>query len=588
MAPPGNWLVWTYLAGRGAGKTRSGAEWIREKLQAGCGRLALIAPTAGDARDVMVEGVSGIMSVCWEGDRTDKGEVLGIPAYEPSKRRLTWANGAQAAIFSAEEPERLRGPQHDALWADELAAWADPQATWDMAMFGLRLGANPQAMVTTTPKPLPIIRELVNDPRNVLTRGSTWDNRTHLAESFFHHVVGKYEGTRLGRQELNAEILEEADGALWRRDMIRRGDVPELVRVVVGVDPPASSSGDSALAGIVVCGLGIDRRGYVLADYSGRMSPGEWGRKVVAAYDNFNADRIIAEGNQGGEMVRHTIQTVRENIPVTIVHASRGKQARAEPVAALYEQGKVDHVGSFPALEDEMCTWEPLSALPSPDRLDAMVWAMTDLAIGGGPMVYALPVEQFVCDPIRIPSTWPQVCVLDIDRTHFASVWGAWHRTTDTLYLTNEYRAPLSHLAVHVAAVKERGSWIPAIVDIEDHGRTHDAGWRLVQRLADFGLDLLVVPLDPEAGIAEIATRLTTGQLKVFSDLPIWLSQYRQFRRDEKLELVERDAHLMRATALMVLAGTDAGITENRAASGAEENTWEDFGLSGRSSSTGY
>jgi phage terminase large subunit-like protein len=231
-------------------------------------------------------------------------------------------------VFSAEEPDRLRGPQHEVFWGDEVAAWANAQDTWDMAMFGLRLGDHPRAMVTTTPKPLPIIRDLVSDPRNVVTRGTTWDNRTHLPKSFFDQVVAKYEGTRLGRQELNAEILEDADGALWRRDMIRRGHAPKMIRVVVGVDPPASSSGNSALAGIVVCGLGIDGRGYVLADYSARMSPGECGRTAVQAYDEWRADRIVAEGNQGGEMVRHTIQTVRENVPVTIVYASRAKQAR--------------------------------------------------------------------------------------------------------------------------------------------------------------------------------------------------------------------------------------------------------------------
>lgn len=399
VAPPGNWLVWTYLAGRGAGKTRSGAEWVREKVKSGAGRVALIAPTAGDARDVMVEGVSGLMSVCWAGDRTHAGETLGRPVFEPSKRRVTWANGAIATLFSAEEPDRLRGPQHMACWADELAAWQEPQDAWDMAMFGLRLGADPQAMVTTTPKPLPIVRELVKDPRNVVTRGRTWDNRANLAKTFFDKVVGKYEGTRLGRQELEGEILEEAEGALWRRDMIRNiqdrgpGGMP-MLRIVVGVDPPASSSGESALAGIVVAGLGVDRRGYVLADRSGRKSPMEWAMTAITAYDEFRADRIIAEGNQGGEMVRHTLQTIRPNIPVDIVYASRSKQARAEPVAALYEQGRVDHVGNFADLEDEFCTWAPLTGMPSPDRLDAAVWALTSLAIGGGGRVFTVPFDQ--------------------------------------------------------------------------------------------------------------------------------------------------------------------------------------------------
>lgn len=395
MAPPGDWPVWVYLAGRGAGKTRSGAEWVREKVKAGAGRVALIAPTAGDARDVMVEGVSGLMAVCWAGDRTHAGETLGRPVYEPSKRRLTWANGAIATLFSAEEPDRLRGPQHEAIWCDELAAWQDPQGAWDMAMFGLRLGSAPQAMVTTTPKPLPIVRELVRDQRNVVTRGTTYDNRRNLATAFFVQIAGKYEGTRLGRQELEGEILEEAEGALWRRDMIRNvHDRPAMLRVVVGVDPPASSGGESALAGIVVAGLGIDRRGYVLADRSGRKTPLEWAMTAITAFDEFGADRIIAEGNQGGEMVRHTLQTIRPNIPVDIVYASRSKQARAEPVAALYEQSRVDHVGNFSELEDQYCTWEPLSGDASPDRLDAAVWALTSLAIGGGGRVYAVPLDQ--------------------------------------------------------------------------------------------------------------------------------------------------------------------------------------------------
>lgn len=325
------------------------------------------------------------------------GDALGRPIYEPSKRRVTWQNGAIATLFSAEEPERLRGPQHHALWADELAAWVDAQAAWDMAMFGLRLGEHPQAMVTTTPKPLPIVRELVSGENNVVTRGTTWDNRANLARTFFDKVVGKYQGTRLGRQELEGQILEEAEGALWRREMIRSitaAQAPSMLQIVVAVDPPASSNGEAARAGIVVSGLGTDGRGYVLADRSGRKSPGEWAATAVAAFDEFEADRVVAEGNQGGEMVAHTLHTVRPSLPVETVYASRSKQARAEPVAALYEQGKVDHVGSFPELEDEMCTWEPLTGMASPDRLDALVWGLTSLAIGGGGRVFSTPLSE--------------------------------------------------------------------------------------------------------------------------------------------------------------------------------------------------
>ena len=358
---------------------------MREQVKSGVMRLHLIAPTASDARDVMVEGESGLLSVCWAGDRSISGEVLGRPSYEPSKRRLTWANGAMATLFSAEEPERLRGPQCAALWADELAAWKYIRETWDMAMFGLRLGADPRTCITTTPKPLKILREIIQDRRTVVTRGSTFENAGNLAPKFLQAIKEKYEGTRLGRQELEAELLEEAEGALWSRAMIEAsrlgGELPEMRRVVVAVDPAITSNAESDETGIIAAGLGADGRGYVLADVSGRYSPGDWAKKAVDLYKLLKADRIVAEGNQGGEMVRHTIQTESPNVPVTIVHASRGKAARAEPVAALYEQGKVSHVAGLPELEDQLVNWEPLSGMASPDRLDALVWALTELML---------------------------------------------------------------------------------------------------------------------------------------------------------------------------------------------------------------
>lgn len=387
LKPDGTlWQIWLILAGRGFGKTRTGAEWIREQVKAGADRVHLIAPTASDARDVMVEGESGLLSVCWDGDRASNGDMLGRPSYEPSKRRLTWANGAVATLFSAEEPERLRGPQAKVMWADELAAWKYLRETWDMAMFGLRLGDQPRVCITTTPKPVSLLRELIKDKRTVVTRGSTFDNAANLAPTFLQSVKDKYEGTRLGRQELHAELLEEAEGALWTRDMLEaarlKGALPEFKRVVVAIDPAVTAKAESNLTGIVVAGLGIDGRGYVLADVTGRYSPDGWAKAALRAFDHWKADRIVAEGNQGGDLVRHTIHTERRNAPVTIVHAKQGKNARAEPVQALYEQGRISHASQFAELEDQMCTWEPLGDMPSPDRIDALVWALTSLMLG--------------------------------------------------------------------------------------------------------------------------------------------------------------------------------------------------------------
>ncbi len=385
LPPPGDWRYWLFLAGRGAGKTRSGAEYVRHLVKSGYGRIGLIAPTAADARDVMVEGESGVLSTAWDRDRDHKGALVGRPLYEPSKRRLTWQNGAQGALYSAEEPERLRGPQHDALWCDELAAWRDDQDAWDMALFGLRLGTDPRCMISTTPKPKPLLRAILKDKSTVVTKASTHANRANLAGAFLDTIITKYEGTRLGRQELGGELLEEAEGALWNRGMIERartnGAAPQMRRVVVAIDPAVTAKAESNLTGVIAAGLSTEGRGYVLADVSGRYSPDGWARRAVGLYDEYRADRIVAEGNQGGDLVRHTINSVRGNLPVTIVHASRGKQARAEPVAALYEQNKIGHVGVFPELEDQMCTWEPLGDEPSPDRIDAMVWAFTHLMI---------------------------------------------------------------------------------------------------------------------------------------------------------------------------------------------------------------
>lgn len=332
--------------------------------------MNLIGATADDARDIMIEGESGILAICPPSER---------PQYVSSKRRLEWPNGATSLIFTADEPERLRGKQAMKIWADELASWRYPEA-WAQAMMGLRLGDKPQAIVTTTPRPTKLLVELTKDARNFITVGTTYENRANLASGFFDYVIKKYEGTRLGRQELNAEILTDNPGALWKRDMIDASRVvksPELERVVVGVDPTASSGGDEA--GIITAGKKGDGF-YTLADNSVSGSPNTWASAAVTAYHKYQANCIVAEKNNGGEMVEAVIKQVDPNVPVRLVWASRGKETRAEPVATMAEKGNDHHVGLFPELEDELCTWQPGNK--SPNRLDAKVWAITELMSG--------------------------------------------------------------------------------------------------------------------------------------------------------------------------------------------------------------
>lgn len=374
LAPEDDWRYWLLLAGRGFGKSRCGGEWIRERVESGkARRIALVAPTAADARDTMVEGESGILSVCPPWNR---------PVYEPSKRRLTWPNGAIALLFSAEEPDRLRGPQHDTAWCDEIAAWKYPEKTWDMLQFGLRLGDDPKAAITTTPRPIPLVKNILNDSSTHVTKGSTYENLSNLAPAFIDVIISRYEGTRLGRQELNAEILDDNPDALWTRQMIedaRISKVPNLLRIVVGVDPAVTSNEASADTGIVVAAA--DERGeyYVLGDYTIHATPKKWAQEIIAAYYKHSADRVIGEVNNGGELVEYTLRTIDSNVSYRSVRASRGKQTRAEPISALYEQGKVHHVGSFPALEDQMCDWIPGEG-SSPDRVDALCWSLSELS----------------------------------------------------------------------------------------------------------------------------------------------------------------------------------------------------------------
>jgi len=373
LAPPDPWSIWLIKAGRGWGKTRVGAEWVRH-MKDSVGRIALIGPTAADVRDVMVDGDSGIIPISPPWDK---------PEYQPSKRRVVWQNGSVAYMYSADEPERLRGPQHGAAWCDEAGSWRYPD-TWDMMMFGLRLGKNPKVAVTTTPRPTPMLKQIQSAPNVVITRGTTYENRANLAASFFDSIITKYEGTRLGRQELEGHDLDDSPGAMWNRDQIDKFRIRkalEMVRIVVAIDPAVTSKDDSDETGIVVVGKDEFGHAYVLEDCSIKGTPDEWGRAAIQAMNRHQADRIVAEVNQGGDMVRYVLETIDKNVPVKMVRASRGKVSRAEPVSALYEQGKVHHVGVFHKLEDQMCTWEP--GMPSPDRMDAMVWGMTELMLAG-------------------------------------------------------------------------------------------------------------------------------------------------------------------------------------------------------------
>ena len=389
--PEGEWFVWLILAGRGWGKTRTGAEYIKAALLANPGwHAAIVAETIADARDTMIEGEeSGLLRLFADSDLRG-GSVE--TAWNRSMGELYLANGSKAKTYSAEKSGLLRGPQHHVAWCDESAKWPDAprgteeDTTWSNLMFGLRLGHDPKCVVTTTPKPFKLIRELIAAPSTAVTIGTTYENLGNLAPAFATEVITKYEGTRLGRQELLAELLDDVPGAAWMRadiDTHRVTAAPELTRIVVGVDPSVTSKSDSAECGIIVAGLGVDGHGYVLADHSRRDTPKAWATEAVTAYHAHNADRLVAEVNNGGEMVELTVHTIDTNVSYKPVHAQKGKAARAEPIASLYEQGKVHHVGRFDELEDQQCSYIP--GAESPDRLDALVWALTELMLAAQP-----------------------------------------------------------------------------------------------------------------------------------------------------------------------------------------------------------
>jgi phage terminase large subunit-like protein len=398
LAPNGApWLTWLMIGGRGAGKTRAGAEWVRAQALGhaplACEtarRIALVGETEHDVREVMIEGVSGILSVHPHHER---------PVWMPSRKRLEWYNGAVAQVFSAEDPESLRGPQFSCAWSDEMAKWRYAEATFDMLQFGLRLGSQPRQMITTTPRPTALLKRLMGDPTTVTTRAATVSNAFNLAPTFLQSVMSRYAGTRLGRQELDGEIIEDRPDALWSRGLLeqcRVREAPPLQRIVVAVDPPVSSGKRADSCGIVAAGISDSGIVYVLADDTvSSVTPTAWANKAIALWRRLQADALVVEVNQGGEMVRSVINEVDHTVPVTPVRALRGKWLRAEPVATLYEQDRVKHAGCFAALEDEMCDFASsgLSSGKSPDRLDAMVWAVASLALvprDSGPRIRVL------------------------------------------------------------------------------------------------------------------------------------------------------------------------------------------------------
>jgi phage terminase large subunit-like protein len=382
LPPRSEWQTWLILGNRGSGKTRMGAEWVNGMAlylkpfttTRSC-NIALVGETLADVREVMIDGPSGIMSV----SRAER------PRYEMTRRRLVWTSCATASMFSSEDPDSLRGPQFDAAWCDELCKWKNVQETWDMLQFGLRLGMMPRQVITTTPRPLPLLKSMLADPAIRVRRMKMQENAANLAPGFVKHVNGLYGGTRLGRQELDGELIEESPDALWSRLMMEdvfSSDVPELKRIVVAIDPPATATKKSDACGIVAAGLDESGVAWVLADESfAPAKPHEWARRAIALFHRLEADLIIAEVNQGGDMVAAVIAAEDDSVPVRSVRANRGKALRAEPIAALYEQGRVRHAARFPLLEDEMCDFahNGLSNGRSPDRVDALVWALNDL-----------------------------------------------------------------------------------------------------------------------------------------------------------------------------------------------------------------
>lgn len=396
LAPVGDWRTWLILAGRGFGKTEAGAQWIRQRVESGARSIALIAETQKDLEEVMVARLLKI----------SPPDMMPKVRYKPV--RLVWPNGAEALGYNGTEPDQLRGPEFDTAWCDELAKYRYARELWDMLQFTMRSGDDPRVLTTTTPRPIPVLREIMANPSTIITRGSTMDNKDNLAEAFIDAVVSKYAGTRLGRQELDGEILDDVPGALWTRAMLERAvcdNPPEMARVVVAVDPSGTDGDDDGdSVGIVVVGRGVDGRGYVLEDLTCKLSPDAWARRACEAYHRWGADRLVAERNFGGAMVKSVIRTADASVAYKEVTASRGKTARAEPVSALYEQGRVSHVRGLTELEDQMTlmTMSGYAGEGSPDRVDAAVWGLTETMLG-----HIRPkVDTAEAAPLSMTSRW--------------------------------------------------------------------------------------------------------------------------------------------------------------------------------------
>lgn len=597
VAPGGEWSVWLILAGRGFGKTRCGAEWVRSMmcgdtpLAAGrCRHMAIVGETAADVRDVMV------------GDGKGAGEASGLlqvhpkdymPVYQSSKRRLVWPNGAIATLYNATEPDQLRGPQHDGAWCDELAKWRYAQSTWDQLQFGLRLGEHPRVMISTTPRPIKLLKEIIADPATVITRGSTYENEDNLAAPFLATVKRKYEGTRLGRQELEAEVLDDVPGALWSRarlDELRvdASMVPALRRVVIAIDPPASSGEDADEAGIIAAGVGANGHGYILEDQSRIATPIEWAKEAVALYGARQGDLIVGEVNNGGEMVENTIRVVSPKVPFKAVHASRGKFIRAEPVSALYEQGRVHHVGAFPQLEDQMCAFTPdfdrNEAGYSPDRLDALVWALTELMLETD-MVFAGDMPQMMVEPFPIPEHWPRAFAMDVELAQVSALWAAWDTDSDKVYLYAEYKREAGEPALHAAAIRGRHPWIPGLIVPNAHGRKAEDAERLVDQYLDLQVDLFTIDDAAETAITDIWQRLSTGGIKVFSTCTEWVREFRNFARDDKGAVPKAGMNLMACTRHLVMQGRMIAAPEINVTATEDEDR---FAENTANTTTGY
>lgn len=397
LAPNGDWRTWLILAGRGFGKTEAGAQWIRQRVENGARSIALVAETQKDLEEVMVARLLKI----------SPPDMMPKVRYKPV--RLIWPNGAEALGYNGTEPDQLRGPEFDTAWVDELAKYRYARELWDMLQFTMRSGDDPRVLATTTPRPIPVLREIMANPSTIITRGSTMDNKDNLASAFIDAVVSKYAGTRLGRQELDGEILDDVPGALWTRAMLETAltdKVPEMSRIVVAIDPSGTdgASDDGDEVGIVVAGRGVDGRGYVLEDISCKLSPDGWARRACEAYHRWGADRLVAERNFGGAMVKSVIRTADSSVAFKEVTASRGKSARAEPISALYEQGRVSHVIGLADLEDQMTlmTMAGYAGEGSPDRVDAMVWALTEVMLTHE----VQKVDATQAAPMPIRSVW--------------------------------------------------------------------------------------------------------------------------------------------------------------------------------------